>query len=101
MESIERDEAVKTIRAALRRRSGKSWSVRGGRGTAWGHIYISSPPARMIDGFFMGPDEIAELSELLGEEVCSSTGVIVMDYYEYIDRAEGRTPSVTRTPYWD
>lgn len=45
-EDITRDSAISTIRAALRRRSGKAWSVTGGRGTAWGWITIEAPPAR-------------------------------------------------------
>ena len=49
---IDRAEVIKTIRAALRRRSGKNWSVRGDTGTAWGWIDISSPPARRdMDGY--------------------------------------------------
>ena len=100
---IERDEAIKTIRAALRCRSGKSWSVRGDRGTAWGWITISSPPARCEDGY-MTPEETAELSALLGVEV-HPHGVSIAaagDYYrEYIDRAEGRPPTVIGEPYWD
>ncbi len=35
---MDRDEAIKRIRAALKRRSGKLWSVTGGRGTSWGWI---------------------------------------------------------------
>jgi hypothetical protein len=44
--SIDRDEAIKRIRAALKKRSGKQWSVTGGRGTAWGWIEIDAPPKR-------------------------------------------------------
>src|SRR5919106_1076456 len=42
----DRDEAIRQIRAALRRRSGRAWSVTGGRGTAWGWITITAPRAR-------------------------------------------------------
>ena len=42
----DRDETIKRIKTALQKRSGKSWSVTGGRGTAWGWIDIQSPPAR-------------------------------------------------------
>lgn len=44
---VDRDVTIKRIRAALRQRSGKTWSVRGDRGTAWGWINISCPPARL------------------------------------------------------
>lgn len=43
----DRDTAIKAIRTALRRRSGKTWSVKGGRGTAYGWITISAPPKRL------------------------------------------------------
>lgn len=43
---MNRDEAIKRIRAGLKRRSGKAWSVKGGRGTAWGWIKVDAPPAR-------------------------------------------------------
>lgn len=42
----DRNETIKIIRDALKRRSGKPWSVTGGRGTAWGWIRIDAPPAR-------------------------------------------------------
>ena len=42
-----RDETIKAIRNALRARSGKTWSVKGGHGTGWGWITISVPPKRL------------------------------------------------------
>jgi hypothetical protein len=45
-ESLTRDQAIKRIKAALKRRSGKEWSVRGGKGTAYGWITIDAPPKR-------------------------------------------------------
>ena len=47
--TMDRNEAVKRIRVALRQRSGKAWSVTCGRGTAWGWITIDVPPAREPD----------------------------------------------------
>jgi hypothetical protein len=88
---LSRDEVIKTIRAALRRRSGKSWSVRGGKGTGWGWIDIGSPAARCDEHGLMTDEEMAELSELLGVEV-HGHGVGFTDWEQYIDRAEGRTP---------
>jgi hypothetical protein len=45
--SISRDETIKAIRAALKRRSAKRWSVTGGRrGTGWGWITITAPSKR-------------------------------------------------------
>jgi len=42
-----RDAVVKRIKAALQKRSGKQWSVTGGRGTAYGWLQISVPKARL------------------------------------------------------
>lgn len=125
-----RDDTIKRIRAALKARSGKAWSVTGGRGTAWGWITIEAPPARrtwncrlkagattsnpedyeMYDagtpGCCNSPDDMAELGALLGLDGPShSQGESIpagCDYYvEYIDRAEGRTPTRIGKPYWD
>lgn len=46
--SVDRDDAIRTIRDALKRRSGKAWSVAGDRGTAWGWITIQAPPKRRV-----------------------------------------------------
>lgn len=43
---LDRNEAIARIKKALKERSGKSWSVTGGRGTAWGWIKIDAPPKR-------------------------------------------------------
>lgn len=45
---IHRDEAIKRIRKALKQKSGKSWSVTGGRGTAWAWIRVQAPPKRRV-----------------------------------------------------
>lgn len=116
VESFTRDEAIKRIRTALKARSGKSWSVTGGRGTAWGWIEISAPPKRRTanhdggpctDGFqgYMVLEDRAELAQLLGIETVYAQGVSIPasnDYRrEYVDRAQGQTPSVIGEPYWD
>jgi hypothetical protein len=41
-----RNEVIKVIKAALKRRSGKEWSVTGGKGTAYGWLTIDAPPKR-------------------------------------------------------
>lgn len=43
---LDRDATIKRIRAALKKRSGKDWSIKGGSGTAWGWIEIDAPPRR-------------------------------------------------------
>lgn len=102
----DRNDAIKAIRTALRKRSGKPWSVTGGRGTGWGWITIMSPPARRAADGDMTPSECRELAELLGlDHPAHHQGVTVpaSSAYrrEYTDRAEGRTPSVCGQPYWD
>src|SRR5947208_10635306 len=127
----DRNATIKAIEAALQRRSGKSWSVTGGRGTAWGWIHIDAPPVRRTwkcrekagadysakwseqweeydtdePGHSTGPFDREELAKLLGVEVSQvSGGIGVPASYEYrreyLDRANGRTPSVIAEPYW-
>lgn len=102
---MDRNETIKKIRTALKRRSGKDWSVRGGHGTAWGWIKVSAPPRRMV-GYRMSDEDRAELGRLLGfdrpadpqyESIPASSAY----YAEYVDRAEGRVPAVCGTPHWD
>lgn len=103
----ERDEAIERIKKSLKSRSGKSWSVKGGRGTAWGWIRISAPPRRcMNSGDCMTDEDCAALGELLGlGEPVHRQGVSVPASgpyrQEYVDRAEGREPSVIGEQYWD
>ena len=127
---MDRNETIKRIKAALKRRSGKAWSVTGGRGTAWGWITIDAPPARRTahsvlragaiydrpedyeerdtgePGGSMTETDQKELGELLGLKApvhCQGESIPAgHDYWqEYIDRAEGRTPSKVGKPYWD
>ncbi len=44
----ERSDVCKRIKKALRKRTGLSWSVTGGRGTAWGWLNIQAPKGRLI-----------------------------------------------------
>ena len=126
----DRNETIKRIKNALQKRSGKPWSVTGGRGTAWGRITIDAPPARRTwfhrlkagvvtyrsedfeeydsnePGGNMGPTDRAELGKLLGfDQPVHDQGVSIAagnNYYqEYIDRAEGRAPTKIAQPYWD
>lgn len=126
---LDRDETIRRIRAGLKRRSGRAWSVTGGRGTAWGWIRIDTTPARRtwrhvetddrdgaghpiyVDtdtgepGWYAGPEDRAELARLLDLESAHFQGVSIPssgDYYqEYVDRAEGRPPSRFGKQYWD
>lgn len=98
---MERDEAILRIRTALKKRSGKSWSVRGGSGTAWGWITVDVPPAREANR----TAELKELAQLMNVDTIHQQGMDIpasTDYrQEAVDRAEGREPSVYGKPYWD
>ena len=127
----DRDDTIKRIKTALQKRSGKTWSVTGGRGTAWGWITIDAPPARRTwshrlkadaspaqlsedyeeydtgkpDQGHTSPAERAELAKLLGLESVHIQGVSIAasnaHYEEYLARAEGRTPAKIAEAYWD
>lgn len=49
-----RTEAIKAIRSALRASTGRAWSVRGDRGTAYSWIHIDAPAARLTCDFEQG-----------------------------------------------
>lgn len=91
---IDRDTAIKRIRTALKRRSGKLWSVCGDRGTAWGWITIMSPPRRRTSDFdYMTEEDRAELGQLLGENEpahCQGVSVSPESREFYLEQAERR-----------
>lgn len=99
-----RDQAIARIKTALKTRSGKAWSVTGGRGTAWGWITITATPKRRIEGDLCDADR-SELATLMGLNSVHRQGIDVaassVYYAEYVDRAEGRTPAKIAEPYWD
>lgn len=102
--TTEKDTAIQTIRHELRRRSGKAWSVTGGKGTSWGWITVTAPPARRTPYGSMTEADQAELSELLGMTVHHQGAVIPASQAyrtEYVERARGATPTKVGTPYWD
>lgn len=104
-DDLTRHAVIIRIRAALKTRSSKAWSVTGGRGTAYGWITITAPPARLGTHGGMTDDDLGHLAELLDLDSVHHQGVKIpasSDYYrEYLDRAEGRTPSKIAEPYWD
>jgi hypothetical protein len=129
-DEVTRNEAITAIRAALKRRSGKSWSLTGGRGTAYGWIVIDAPPSRRTWRFHnpnggtnpedyttevndcvpdcghTGPEERRELQALLGlSRPVHFQGESIpasSDYYfEYVARANGTPPIRIGKPYWD
>lgn len=127
---MDRDECIARLRAALKRNSGKSWSVTGGRGTAWGWIRIDAPPKRRTwvhylpegmpdhtenyrerDGGIPGRGHMSPADrELLGRVLGLEGPVHIQghsipaasDYRrEAVERAEHGRSSVVPVPYWD
>jgi len=64
-EMLNRDETIERIRAALKKKTGKTWSVSGGRGTSWGWITVQAPPKRRV---FHDPNPKWEVWDLKCEE---------------------------------
>jgi hypothetical protein len=94
----------KTMKADLRKRTGKTWSVTRGRGTVSGWITITAPESRLQFGSMTKEDQ-AELSAALGIEHAHHQGVSIpashAHYREYLDRCSGKKPSVIGVAYWD
>lgn len=100
-----RNEAMTFIKAHLRRRTGRSWSVTGGRGTAWGWITVTALPAQLERGYLTAHDA-ALLSETLGGERVHQQGVHIPAstafYRLYMALAAVGDPLGFKTePYWD
>lgn len=96
--AISRDDAIRAIRQGLKARSGKSWSVTGGRGTGWGWITITAPPRRREGGALSEADR-AELGDLLGlGRTVHHQGETIpggSDHYrEFAARANGSEPGI-------
>jgi hypothetical protein len=105
--SRDRNATIKLLRAVLKTRSGKAWSVTGDRGTAWGWITIKSPPARAADKWgSMTPEEATELGKLLGTDRPvhhqGQTIPAAADFrHGIIQAALGRPVTVHGQQYWD
>src|SRR5262245_48846059 len=101
-----RKTTIPAIRAALRERSGKTWSVTGGTGTAYGWITISAPPKR-LERYSMTEADRAELGELLGlGRPAHHQGESIPAAHDfrrlYVTRAAtGATGGLKAEVYWD
>lgn len=126
--SLDRNIVIKTIKQNLQSRSGRQWSVTGGRGTAWGWIKIDAPPARCTWSFqlpagaadrsenyievndgkefgHMPPEDRELLKELLGLDSVHYQGISIPashgHYQEYLERSAGQQPTKLGQCYWD
>lgn len=98
----DRNETIKIIRANLKARSGRGWSVKGGRGTAWGWIEVDTTPAREAAGH--GDADRKELARLMGLDTVHQNLSIAASqahYREHIERSEGKVPTKIAQAYWD
>lgn len=105
---VDRNKAIELIRLGLKLRTGKQWSVTGGRGTGWGWIHVLPQPKDRPKN----PEE-GNCSIQQAEELAAATGIerhiarnlsiaAGSDYYrEYIARAWGLKPTFIGEPYWD
>jgi hypothetical protein len=101
----DRNTTIAAIRDALRRRTGRAWSVTGGRGTAWGWITVSSPPARRVGYGYLSDEDATALAAALNLERVHAQGVSIPASYghraEYVARALGKAPTTYGERYWD
>ena len=73
----DRDETVAELKAALKARSDRRWSVTPGRGSSWGWITVTAPPARRTDFGSMTGDDAAELARLFGVDYIHHQGLLI------------------------
>lgn len=101
---LDRDAFIAAVKAALKARSGKVWSVKGGKGTAWGWVSICCQPKHLVNGV-MTQETCQELATLLGLDRVHDQGVSIAASIayraEYLARALGETPAEIAQPYWD
>lgn len=86
-----RKQAIAEIKTALKRRSCKTWSVRG-VGRIYATIVVSTPPKKRVDGL-MTLDDVVELKALLGlreNYLIDLQGFSFENWSELVERANGR-----------
>jgi predicted Zn-ribbon and HTH transcriptional regulator len=87
-----RNGVTKKIKQLLKERSGKPWSVTGGRGTGWSWIQIKSPPSRTKDNLYgyMSPEDCRELARLMGHSrPVHNQGISDDEWYGLLCAARG------------
>lgn len=116
---MDRNETISRIGAGLKRRSGKKWSVTGGKGTAYGWITVDAPPSRRTwserprpgvnpndmtlshrqrwepydtgtPGHSTGPGDLAELARLFAREEIHHQGLSIPANSDYYEEYVAR-----------
>ena len=104
---MDRNEAIKRIRTALKSRSCLKWSVTGGRGTAWGWITVTAPKSTLGEYGEMNEKQRDALGALMNRngERAGRDGISIpasSEFYAYYaNAAEGYFPHEMPKPYWD
>ncbi len=98
---IIRDEAIERIRAALKVKTGKSWSVRGGSGTSWGWIDVLPLPREQPEKGQMSPEQSRALADAFGIDVpvhYQGLSISPDERSAYVARVERADPSPAVPP---
>lgn len=129
LDLTDRDTAIAYIKEQLFKRTGYRFSVRGGRGTAWGWINIDAQPKDKrwsfvdtgkrddngdtvfemqetgIEFGYMSPELSEKLAKALGLDNVHHQGVSIpasgAHRREYCKRASGRPVTKVAEAYWD
>lgn len=72
--STDPNDVIKTIRKALKERSGKEWSVSRGKGTACGWLHLTAPPSRRVHSHDLLPEQERKAWLEDAEEMCRALG---------------------------
>jgi hypothetical protein len=103
IDSHDRSAVTKLIKTFLKARTGRTWSVTGGTGTAYGWLHIKAPQAR-LDGYRASMDDKVMLALALGLEhptedfsVAASGG----HWLAALQRAAGLEVTGSEAQYWD
>jgi hypothetical protein len=101
----DRNATIAALRAELKRRTGTTWSVTGGSGTAWGWITVNAPPKRRLDFGRLADTDRAALASALSLDSVHCQGVSIPASWEYrreyLERAAGLPVTTIAQPYWD
>jgi hypothetical protein len=105
--SMDRTAVCAAIKRHLKARTGITFSVTGGRGTAWGWLYIAATKQRAADQWGrLTPSDAKVLADALGlrdEYVGDSVSIPAgSDWWtEYLQRAETGACTVRGERRWD
>lgn len=95
-----RDQVIAELKKLLKARTGRTWSVTGGRGTSWGWITITAPPKRR-DGYQLNDEDRADLDAIFGRGGNSHSVADSVDYRLQALRQAAGLDFVVAQPYWD